>query len=71
MILLLWFGSKFFIFDHVESENLRYLAKTKKQNFLYVAKYIKMYQKIIKMLAKCWGKSWSFLPWTQNWIRLL
>ena len=23
-------GSKFFIFDHVESENLRYLAETKK-----------------------------------------
>ena len=29
-ILLLWFGSKFFIFDHVESENLWYLAETKK-----------------------------------------
>ena len=30
MNLLLWSGSKFFIFDHVESENLQYLAKTKK-----------------------------------------
>ena len=28
--LLLWSWSKFFIFDHVESENLRYLAETKK-----------------------------------------
>ena len=31
MILLLWFGSKFFIFDHADSENLRYLAETKKR----------------------------------------
>ena len=31
MILLLWSGSKFFIFDHAHSENLQYLAETKKQ----------------------------------------
>ena len=30
MNLYLWSGSKFFIFDHVESENLGYLAETKK-----------------------------------------
>ena len=29
--MFLWFGSKFFIFDHADSENLRYLAKTKKR----------------------------------------
>ena len=40
-------------------------------NFLYAAKYMKMYQKIIKKLWKCWGKNWSFLPWTQNLIGLL
>ena len=28
--MFLWSGSKFLIFDHVESENLQYLAKTKK-----------------------------------------
>ena len=52
MILLLWSVSKFFIFDHADNENLRYLAETKKQcaKFFYVAKYIKMYQKIIKKL---------------------
>ena len=27
---VLWSGSKFLIFDHVESENLQYLAETKK-----------------------------------------
>ena len=31
MILLIWSWSKFFIFDHANSENLRYLAKTKKR----------------------------------------
>ena len=30
MILLLWSWSKFFIFDHADSENTPYLAKTKK-----------------------------------------
>ena len=30
MNLLLWSGSKFFIFDHDETENLQYLAETKK-----------------------------------------
>ena len=34
------------------------LQKRKKYapNFLYVAKYIIMYQKINKKLSKCWGK---------------
>ena len=31
MNYILCFGSKFFIFDHADSENLRYLAETKKQ----------------------------------------
>jgi len=29
--LLLWSGSKFFIFDYADNENLRYLAERKKQ----------------------------------------
>ena len=45
--------------------------KNNAPNFLYVAKYMKMYQKIIKKLWKCCGKNWSFLPWTQNLIGLL
>ena len=31
--------------------------KNNAPNFLYVAKYMKMYQKIIKKLRKCWGKN--------------
>jgi hypothetical protein len=31
MIDILWSKSKFFIFDHVESENWPYLAETEKQ----------------------------------------
>ena len=54
---------KFFIFDHVESENLPYFVQTKKRcaKFL-ILKYIKIYQKIDKKLEKSLGKSWSFLP---------
>ena len=62
MILLLLSKSKFFIFDHADSENLRYLAETKKQctEFLYVAKYVKMYQKIIKNCENVEGKLVTF-----------
>ena len=34
-------------------------------NFLYVVKYVKIYQEILKKLEKCDGPIHSFLPWTQ------
>ena len=49
------------------------LLKEKKYapDFLYIAKYMKIHQKIIKKLGKFWGQIQSFLPWTQNLIGLL
>ena len=58
MILLLWFGSKFFIFDHADSENLQYLAETKKQcaKFFICCKVhenvSKSHKKVVKMLRE-------------------
>ena len=58
MKLLLWSGSKFFIFDHVESENLQYLAETKKvcAKFFICCKIHKNvsenHQKVVKMLRE-------------------
>jgi hypothetical protein len=59
---------KFFIFDHVKSQNGPHLAKWKiaPQNFLYVVQYMAKYQKFDRKLKKCWGKINSFLPWTKN-----
>ena len=34
--------------------------------FLYVVKYMKIYQEIDKKLEKSDGQIDSFLPWTQN-----
>ena len=58
MILLLWFGSKFFIFDHAAIENVRYLAETKKRcaKFFICCKVHKNvsenHQKVVKMLQE-------------------
>ena len=58
MILLLWFGSKFFIFDHAASENVRYLAETKKRcaKFFISCKVHKNvsenHQKVVKTLRE-------------------
>ena len=43
------------------------LPKWKKENpnFLYIVKYVKIYQEIDKKLEKCDGQIDSFLPWTQ------
>ena len=59
-------GSKIFIFDHLKVKICDILPKQKNNapNLLYVAKYIKIYQKINDKLGKYWGKSYSFWPWT-------
>ena len=41
-------------------------GKTYLQILLYVAKLVKIYQKIEKKLEKYWGQIDSFLSWTQN-----
>ena len=58
MILLLWSWSKFFIFDHADSENLRYFAEAKKRcaKFFICCKVhenvSKNHKKVVKMLRE-------------------
>ena len=58
MILLLCLGQNFSYLTMLLVKICNILPKRKKYapNFLYVAKYMKMYQKIIKKLWKCLGK---------------